>query len=99
MAGKKSFFKPIVTGGGLTAFTVSTTVFGDACSFADGNDYSPYSTTLYHNGAGATPTIGDTVYTDAGGTTVAPANGYYVEATLTKLAIVAGGAVSDPGCR
>jgi len=99
MAGKKNFFKPIVEENVLVAFNVSVTVYPDACTFVDGNAYPPYFITFYHNGAGATPTIGDTVYTDAEGTTVTPPNGYYVEATLTKLSIGAGGVVVDPGCR
>ena len=48
----------------LTSFLASTTT-GDHCVSPD---LSPYDQTLYHNGIGAYPTIGDTVYTDAGGT-------------------------------
>ncbi len=99
MGGKKNFFKPIVVTSSLTAFTVSATTNIDACTFLDGSDYSPYSVTLYHDGVGATPQTGDTVYQDAAGTIVASSNGYYVEATLTKLAIGGSGVVFDPGCR
>jgi hypothetical protein len=49
----------------LTSFLASTTT-GDHCVSPD---LSPYDQTLYHDGVGAYPTIGDTVYTDAGGTT------------------------------
>ena len=98
MAGKKSFFKPIGTGG-LTAFNVSYLVYNDACDFTVGNDYSPYSTTLYHNGPEAIPKVDDIVYTDAGGTTTLAPNGYYLELTLTNITIGPGGVVIPTKCK
>ena len=49
----------------LTSFTVSATT-GDACASPD---LSPYSITYYHNGAGAYPVTGDSVYSNGAGTT------------------------------
>lgn len=51
----------------LTAFNSSTTT-GYGCTAPD---LSPYDQTLYHNGAGAYPALGDTVYVDSGGVTPA----------------------------
>lgn len=50
----------------LTAFNVSP-IPGNGCVWTDN---SPYTVTLYHNGVGAYPTIGDSVFEDPQGTTL-----------------------------
>lgn len=49
----------------LTMFSASTTT-GDHCTTPD---LSPYDQSLYHDGVGTYPAVGDTIYTDSGGTT------------------------------
>ena len=57
----------------LTAFDVDATLYeseDEACASGRRN------TTWYHDGGGAYPTVGDTVYTDSDGTTI-PDDGLY----------------------
>jgi len=62
-------------GSGLTSFNSSTVdVFSGTCP-VDGS-INPLTEIYYHDGAGATPTAGDTCYSDSGGTTPLAA-GYY----------------------
>jgi hypothetical protein len=74
----------------LTAFNVDENSYEDgdsACAFGEPN------TEWYHDGAGAYPTDGDTVYTDSDGTTN-PGDGVYWMDTPASF-IVTGGTVSD----
>jgi hypothetical protein len=54
-------------GGNLTEFSVSA-ITGNGCALAD---LSPYSASLWHNGFGSYPVIGDIIYTTSTGATKA----------------------------
>lgn len=49
----------------LTEFSVSS-ITGNGCFLVD---LAPYSESLWHNGAGAYPVVGDIIYTNSIGTT------------------------------
>ena len=70
----------------LTGFVADGTTYAsalDACS--NGSINSP----LYHDGAGAYPTTGDTVYTDSGGTTN-PTDGFYWMENNEVISVLSG---------
>ena len=65
----------------LTAFNVGTTVFVQCTAVPE-----PEPLTLYHDGVGVGPTLGDTVYEDASGTTP-----FYTGAASTRYSTAIGG--------
>lgn len=65
----------------LTAFNAGTTVFVQCTAVPEAE-----SVTLYHDGIGVGPTIGDTVYEDAAGTTP-----FYTGANSTRHSTAIGG--------
>jgi len=81
----------------LTSFNVSSTT-GHAC-FAP--DLSPYNNILYHDGAGAYPTIGDIVYDDSAGVTptVISSPDHLQMASLAYLQTSATGVMESIACK
>lgn len=88
------FYSYDAGGGGLTEFYITNAAGGpyDSC-------YGNCGTTVAHNGALALPGIGDTVYTDAFGTTLGA--GYYGMAdvkndgAITTMEVGKGGEVTE----
>jgi hypothetical protein len=78
----------------LTAFSVDETTYGDpgsACSSG------AFNAEWYHDGAGAYPTNGDTVYTDSAGTTN-PSDGFYWMDNNSLINISSGVVVQSGNC-
>ena len=74
----------------LTSFSSSTgTVFSGVCSLNLGQTY-------YHDGAGAKPDAGDTVYSDSAGNNPL-ADFYYRTGTKTVIRITGGNGVVNSG--
>jgi hypothetical protein len=70
----------------LTAFAVDESTYGDSAeACAAGSPGAAW----YHDGAGSYPTIGDTVYTDSGGTTN-PSDGFYWMDAPASFAVSSG---------
>jgi hypothetical protein len=65
----------------LTAFNAGTTVFVQCTAVPEAEPV-----TLYHDGVGVGPTVGDTVYSDAAGTTP-----FYTGSFSTRYSTAIGG--------
>ena len=78
----------------LTAFNVDENTYGDPSSAcASGTSNAEW----YHDGAGAYPTDGDTVYTDSGGTTN-PSDGIYWMDNNSVINISSGVVTQSASC-
>lgn len=78
----------------LTAFNVDENTYGDPGSACASGTFNAE---WYHDGAGAYPTDGDTVYTDSGGTTN-PSDGIYWMDNNSVINISSGVVTQSASC-
>ena len=78
----------------LTAFNVDENTYGDPGSACASGTFNAE---WYHDGAGAYPTDGDTVYTDSGGTTN-PSDGIYWMDNNSLINISSGVVIQSANC-
>jgi hypothetical protein len=86
---------PSLSGISLTSFQMDSTSYSnpnDACNFGLPN------ITYYHNGSGAYPIPGDTVYTNSGGTNLLSSGTYYVMGDNSAIIVSSGLVATKTSC-